>query len=137
MNKSEAENINTDPVETHKKLITIPVIEEEIVVGKEYVDTGKVKISKKISEHQQTIDIPLMQERVSVERVVVNKFVDTPPEIRHDGDLMIIPVLEEQIVVQKRLVLVEELHVTKQLVETHHSEEVTTRKEDVNIERIE
>lgn len=137
MNKSEAENINTDPVETHKKLITIPVIEEEIVVGKEYVETGKVKISKKISEHQQTIDIPLMQERVSVERVAVNKFVDTPPEIRHEGDLMIIPVLEEQIVVQKRLVLVEELHVTKQLVETHHSEEVTTRKEDVNIERIE
>ncbi|MDQ3633376.1 MAG: YsnF/AvaK domain-containing protein [Aridibacter sp.] len=137
MNKSEAENINTDPVETHKKLITIPVIEEEIVVGKEYVDTGKVKISKKISEHQQTIDIPLMQERVSVERVAINKFVDTPPEIRHEGDLMIIPVLEEQIVVQKRLVLVEELHVTKQLVETHHSEEVTTRKEDVNIERIE
>ncbi len=137
MNKSEAENINTDPVETHKKLITIPVIEEEIVVGKEYVDTGKVKISKKISEHQQTIDIPLIQERVSVERVAINKFVDTPPEIRHEGDLMIIPVLEEQIVVQKRLVLVEELHVTKQLVETHHSEEVTTRKEDVNIERIE
>lgn len=137
MNKSEAENINTDPVETHKKLLTIPVIEEEIVVGKEYVDTGKVKISKKISEHQQTIDIPLIQERVSVERVAINKFVDTPPEIRHEGDLMIIPVLEEQIVVQKRLVLVEELHVTKQLVETHHSEEVTTRKEDVNIERIE
>ncbi len=133
----QAVNINTDPVETHKKLITIPVIEEEIVVGKEYVDTGKVKISKKISEHQQTIDIPLMQERVSVERVAINKFVDTPPEIRHEGDLMIIPVLEEQIVVQKRLVLVEELHVTKQLVETHHSEEVTTRKEDVNIERIE
>lgn len=137
MNKSEAENINTDPVETHKKLITIPIIEEEIVVGKEYVDTGKVKISKKISEHQQTIDIPLTQERVSVERVAINKFVDTPPEIRHEGDLMIIPVLEEQIVVQKRLVLVEELHVTKQLVETHHSEEVTTRKEDINIERIE
>ncbi|MGI8669152.1 MAG: YsnF/AvaK domain-containing protein [Aridibacter sp.] len=137
MSKTKTETINTEPMETVKNSMTIPVIQEDIVVDKEIVETGKIKISKNISEHQQTIDMPLMQEKVSVERVAINKFVDTPPEIRHDGDTMIIPVLEEQIVIQKRLVLVEELHVRKQVVEINHTETVVARKENVNIERIE
>lgn len=124
-----------DQVKTNKNSITIPVIQEEIVIDKEIVETGKVKISKKISEHQQFVDVPIFHEEVSVERVAINKFVDSPPEITNNGDTMIIPVIQEQIVIQKRLVLVEELHVRRKLVETKHKEEVTIRKEDVDIER--
>lgn len=136
MNNSKIKTTNINPAETDENSVIIPIIQEDVVIGKEIVETGKVKISKKISEHQQTIDMPLLQEQVSVERVAINRFVDTPPEIRQDGDMMIIPVLEEQIVVQKRLVLIEELHVRKQVVEANHSEEVTVRKEDVDIKRI-
>lgn len=113
----------------------IPIIEEKAVFGKKVVETGKVIISKRVSEHEKTIDEPLLHEEVSVERVAVNQFVDTPPEIRHEGDTMIIPVVEEQLVIKKRLFLVEELHVRKQVVESHQPQKITLLKEEVEVKR--
>lgn len=113
----------------------IPIIEERAVIGKEIVETGKVRISKRVSEHEKIIDEPLLHEEVSVERVAVNQFVDTPPEIRQDGDTMIIPVVEEQLVLKKRLFLVEEIHVRKQVVESHEPQRITLLKEEVEVKR--
>ncbi len=113
----------------------IPIIEEKAVFGKKIVETGKVIISKRVSEHEETIDQPLLHEEVSVERVAVNEFVDAPPEIRHEGDIMIIPVIEEQLVVTKRLFLVEELHVRKQVVESRQPQRITLLKEEVEVKR--
>ncbi len=113
----------------------IPIIEEKAVFGKEIVETGKVVISKRVSEHEKIIDEPLLHEEVSIERVAVNQFVDTPPEIRHEGDTMIIPVIEEQLVLKKRLFLVEELHVRKQVVESHQPQKITLLKEEVEVKR--
>lgn len=115
--------------------IIIPVIEEYAVIDKEIVETGKVKISKRIKEQEQFIDVPLMHEEVSVERVPVNQFIETRPEIRYEGDIMIIPVVEQRVVLQKQLFLTEELHVRRQVIETHHTEEMTLLKEEVDITR--
>lgn len=113
----------------------IPIIEEEAVVEKRVVETGKVLISKRVSEHEEIIDEPLLHEQVSVERVAVNQFVEGHPEIRYDGDTMIIPVVEERLVVSKRLFLVEELHVKKQVIETHQPQQVTLLKTEVDVKR--
>lgn len=120
---------------TDEKLV-FPIIEEEAFLDKRVVETGKVRISKRISEHEQVIDEPLFREEVSVERVPVNQYVDRMPQVRHEGDVMIIPVVQEQLVMQKRLVLVEELRVRKQVVETHQPQSVTLRREDVEVRRI-
>lgn len=114
----------------------IPVIQEEAFLDKRVVETGKVRISKRISEREETIDEPLFREEVSVERIPVNKYVDQMPQVRHEGDVMIIPVVQEQLVMQKRLVLVEELRVRKQVIETHQPQSVTLRREDVEVTRI-
>ena len=95
-----------------------------------------MRISKRISEHEELIDEPLFREEVTVERVPVNQYVDQPPQVRHEGGVMIIPVVREQLVMQKRLVLVEELRVRKQIVETHQPQSVTLRREDVDVRRI-
>ncbi|MCA1623461.1 MAG: YsnF/AvaK domain-containing protein [Acidobacteria bacterium] len=113
----------------------IPVIQEELTVDKYVRETGKVNISKQVKEYEKLVDIPLMQEKVVVERVPINQFVEAAPEVRHEGDTMIISVVEEQAFVQKRLMLVEELHVTKQVFETHQPQRVTLRKEEVDIKR--
>lgn len=135
MEVNETETDKTGQAEPITDKITIPVVQEEIILGKKVVETGKVRISKKISEHQETVNLPLFHEDVSVERVAVNKIIDSPPSVRQEGDITIIPVLEEQIVVQKQLVLVEELHVKRRIVETTHNEEVLIRKENVYVER--
>ena len=114
----------------------IPIIQEEIVVDKYVVEKGKVRVSKRVSEHEEIIDEPFFHEEVRVERVPINKIVDAAPIVRQEGDTMIIPVVEEQAFVQKRLVLVEELRVRKQVIETHQPQTVTLLKEQIEIERI-
>ena len=123
-------------IEINDEKLVIPIIAEEAFLDKRVVETGKVRISKRISEHEELIDEPLFREEVTVERVPVNKYVDQPPQVRHEGDVMIIPVVQEQLVMQKRLVLVEELRVRKQVVETHQPQSVTLRREEVDVRRI-
>jgi len=57
-------------------------------------------------------------------------------DIRYEGETMIIPVLEEMLTVEKRLLLKEELHVTRRPIETRYHETVTVRSEDVHIKRL-
>lgn len=117
--------------------MVIPVIEEQWQVEKNMVETGKVLISKQVREENVQVDVPLASEEVDVQRVPVNQYLDTPPPaVRYDGDTMIVPVLREEIVVQKRLVLVEELRITKRRVQKQESQQVTLRREEVKIDRI-
>jgi uncharacterized protein (TIGR02271 family) len=109
----------------------IPVIEETLHVDKKWVETGKVNISKKVTEHEETIDVPLSHEEVNIERVEVNKYIETlPPPVRYEGETMIIPVLRE--VVVKRVLLVEELRVTKKDVQTQEKKLVTLKKDIIS-----
>ncbi|MGI8849464.1 MAG: YsnF/AvaK domain-containing protein [Pyrinomonadaceae bacterium] len=126
------EPVNSAQTETNTVL---PIIQEEAVITKRVVETGKVTISKKISEHEEIVDVPLFQEKVDVERVPINQVVQERPAVRQDGETMIIPVVQEQVFYQKRLMLVEELHVRKQVVETHQPQKITLVKEEVEIKR--
>ncbi|MFD2247781.1 YsnF/AvaK domain-containing protein [Pontibacter ruber] len=115
---------------------TIPVVEEQVHVGKKTVETGRVRISKDVHEEEVTVDLPTVYEEADVQRVPVNKYVETPPPpIRYEGDKMIIPVIKEVLVVEKRILVVEELHVTKRITESHEAQQVTLRKETVNVNR--
>ncbi len=116
--------------------LVIPVIDEKIVVTKKTVETGKVRITKKRIEQEGTLQVPLTKEVVQVERVPVNRFVDTVPQIRYEGEVMIVPVVEEVAVVEKRIRLVEELRITKQQVQTQESQQITLLKEEVTVERV-
>ncbi|HEY8563434.1 MAG TPA: YsnF/AvaK domain-containing protein [Pyrinomonadaceae bacterium] len=116
--------------------LVIPVIAEEISVDKKIVESGRVRISKRVSEREEIVDVPLFREEVRVERVPINLFVEAPPAVRQEGDTMIIPVVEEQVVIQKKFLLVEELRVRKEVVERHEPQTVNLRKEEVEIKRV-
>ncbi|MCC9167573.1 YsnF/AvaK domain-containing protein [Pontibacter harenae] len=114
----------------------IPIIEEQIRVDTRVVESGSVNIRKNVHEEEVTVNLPIINEEIDVERVAINEFVDSAPApVRYEGDKIIIPVLKEVSVVVKKLMLVEELHVTKRKVETHTSQQVKLRKEEVNISR--
>ncbi len=140
MNNKEVINSNSETVPDERRMeesvSVIPVIEETATIEKRIVEAGKVRISKHAREVEEVVDVPLLREEVSVERVPVNQVVAERLPTRYDGDTLIIPVIEEQVVLQKRLVLVEELHVRKQTVESHKSERVTLLKEEVEVTRI-
>lgn len=116
---------------------TIPVVEEQVRIDKKTVETGSVHVSKDVHEEDVIVDVPTVHEEVDVERVEINQYVDTPPPpVRYEGEVMIIPVLKEELVVMKRLKLIEELHVTKRRHETHEEQHITLRKEEVKVSRV-
>jgi uncharacterized protein (TIGR02271 family) len=118
------------------KPAVIPVIQEQAKVFKRVVETGKVKISKHVREYEEIVDVPHFQEEVKVDRVPVNQFVESAPVVRTEGDVTIIPVLEEQYVMVKKLFLVEELHVRKETRESHRPQKLKVLKEEVEVKRI-
>lgn len=113
----------------------VPVVEEHLRVGRREAETGRVRFTKRVLEDEVVIDEPFVREEVEVVRVAVGRQVDAPPPAREEGDTLIIPVLEEVLVVEKRLVLVEELHVRKRRVEERRPQSFTLRKEEVGVER--
>jgi uncharacterized protein (TIGR02271 family) len=121
-------------IEGDEKLV-IPLAAETFTVEKHESITGVVRIHKTVTEHQELVDAPTFSESVQVERVARGEWVDSIPQIRYEGQTMIIPVVEEVLVVEKRLRLREELRVTKQRVEDNTPQSVTLRREEVTIDR--
>src|SRR5438309_1317800 len=114
----------------------VPVIEEELVAGTHAVKTGSVRVHKEVEHARQNVEIPTLRDVVSVNRVPINQVVTTAPAVREDGDTMIIPVLEEEIVVEKRLVLKEEIHIRRRRVEDRSTKSVEVEREHATIERL-
>jgi len=116
--------------------LVLPVMEETLAVDTRRVETGRVHIRKVVHEREELVDPPLLREEVIVERVPFNRVVEGPVPVRYEGDTMIISLLEEVLVVDTRLLLTEEVHITTRRTETHTPERVTLRHEDVTIERV-
>lgn len=118
--------------------LKVPVIEEQLALVTRTVDTGRgVRIYKTVAAHPVAIDERLMREAVEVRRVPVDRVVgaDEAPAVRYEGDTLVVPVLEEVLVVERRLRIKEELHVTRIRREERHQETVMVRSEQVSIER--
>ena len=123
-------------VPSKRERAVVPVIEEELKVGKRMVESGRVQISKKIEAREQVVDQPLLHDEVEVERVAINKPIDRIVEPRTVGNTLIIPVMEEVLVVERRLMLKEELHVRRRQIQTRSRQRVTLRAERAEIKRI-
>jgi uncharacterized protein (TIGR02271 family) len=115
--------------------LVLPVIAEHVVVQRNTRITGRVRIRKTVQEREELIDEPLLRRTVQVERVPINRVVDSEIPVRYEGDTMIIPVLEEVLVVEKRLMLKEELHITQHREEIHQPQHIVLRSEDITVER--
>lgn len=114
----------------------LPVIQEHVVVTREVVETGKVTIQKRVTEEEASINIPLIQEGYQVERMPGRKeLLAKYPAIRYEGEDMIIPVVREVVVVEKRFEIMEELRVVKTKTEVPYLQQITLLKENVEIKR--
>ena len=113
----------------------IPVIQEDVVIGTERAITGTVRMRTVIDEEEHAIDEPVTITDVEVKRVPVDLWTDEPIADRVEGDTRIISVHREEIIVQRRLHVVEEVHVTSRKREERHREIVRTRKTQVVVDR--
>jgi len=116
--------------------VVVPRIEEQVHVEKREVETGGFRIHKSVEEHPELIQTSLEIEEVTVEHVPINRMVDTPAEMRMEGDTTIIPIMEEVLVVEKRLMLREEIRLTKTRKRVMSSQRVMVLHERVDIDRL-
>lgn len=131
-------NFQQESPDERDSKITIPVLEEQLKVSKKVIETARVTLSKTVNESIESFEIPLKEEEIVVKRVPKNELIETMPAAsRHEGDVMIIPILKEVAVIEKRIMLVEEIHVSKKQTEKTETQEVALRKEEVKVTRTE
>jgi len=116
----------------------LPLIAEEARIEKRSLAGARVRVSIVNETRDEILRDELAGERISVERVSVGRTIEggeTAPILRIDGDVTIVPVLEEVLVVTKQLVLKEELRITRHATREAVEFPVTLRSQRAVIER--
>ena len=113
----------------------IPVVEENLVVGKREVDRGGVRIYSHVVERPAEADVTLRDERINVARRAVNRPA-TAADFQSGNGSFEVRASGEEAVVGKTSRVVEEVTVGKQA--TDHAETVrdTVRKTEVEVEQL-
>jgi uncharacterized protein (TIGR02271 family) len=120
---------------TDDAALVVPVIEEDVAIGVSVSEHERVLVTKKVETERIDVDATFAREEIEVERVRVDRQVDVAPPVRTEGDTTIIPVIEEEVVVQRRLVVREEIRITKKRHESTRPIAVERRRERVEVSR--
>lgn len=110
---------------------------EQVEVSRRRVETALVRATRTTHTREKLIEEDVTHERVEVTRVAIGRVVDAVPPVREDGDTTILPVVEEIVVVERRLVLKEEVHIRRVRVSEKHVETVTIREQEADVSRTE
>ncbi|HLO77779.1 MAG TPA: DUF2382 domain-containing protein [Magnetospirillum sp.] len=113
----------------------VPVVEEQLVPSTRRHETGTVRVQTVTHEETVPVEMDLMREDIEVERVPIHRYVTGPVADRHEGNDLVISVLEEEVTVEKRLKVVEEIHIRRVKRTQHHQEKVVRRRQDVQVQR--
>lgn len=116
--------------------IVVPLLSEELAVMKEKRDTGQVRVTTVTHHHEELVDELLAREHVEVERIAIGKPVEAIPPIREEGDTIVVPIVEEVLVVDRRLVVKEEVRIRRVRRMERHQERVTLRRQEAVISRL-
>ena len=118
---------------------TIELLEETLRVAKRTVERGRVRISVLTETEQHQVRETLRSSRVEVEHVAVGRRLEAGeamPQSRTEGDVLIIPVVEEMLVLEKRLVVVEEMHIRIVQSQEEVEQTVPLRRQRAEVERL-
>ena len=106
---------------------------------KRAVETGRVRVSTRTETVDEVLRETLHTDMVGVTRVPIDRVIaegEVPPTTRMENGVTIIPVLEEVLVVEKRLVLKEEVHIRQTTSGEAVEVPVTLRRQHAVVERV-
>ena len=119
-----------------ERVETIELKEEELEVSKREIERGRVIVRTRIEDREELAEASLLQQEVEVERVPRGIVVEMMPEVREEDGVLVVPVVEERLVVTTELVLKEEIRITRKSRTEIVREPVRLRAERVEIERL-
>lgn len=117
---------------------TMPLLEERLLVGRRVVETGRVRIRLSTETEDAVVRETLRSERVEVDRVPIGREVAAAPATREeeDGTVLVVPVVEEVLVTERRLVLKEELRIRRVSTASVSEQTVPLRRQTATVERL-
>jgi uncharacterized protein (TIGR02271 family) len=118
--------------------VTVQRVEEELLVGRREREAGSMRIRKRVRTETEHLEVPKKRVEVTVERVPVDEATPTAegitaiPQIEEEE--IVVPIVEEEILIEKRPVVKEEIRIRKRVVEDVEIVEEDVRKEEVEID---
>lgn len=126
-------NLETDAGAVSASLL---LLEEQISVVRRRIAGDTIRVSTVTNRTEKHVAEEIVHERIEVEHVAIGRPVDTVPPVREEGNVTVIPVVEEVVFIEKRLILKEEVHIRRVRVPELHREVMTLRQQDIVVERI-
>lgn len=125
----------TDKYDDGKKRHTVTLAEERLELGTKKVVDRRVRITRAMRVDEKNITAELTQENADIKRFAKNEVLEAQniPQIRQEGDVTIIPIIEERVEIIKHYVLTEEIHIIKKRSTERHQEIITLRSQEIII----
>lgn len=115
--------------------MVIPLVAEQVQVGKQTITTGKVRLHRDVESFEQTVGLPLTRTAWEVERTPVGEVMAERPEVRQEGDVMIFPLVEERLVAKREYFVVEEVRVRQVATTTERTTTLEVKRDVLTVER--
>lgn len=115
--------------------VRIPLVEERLVTSKREVETGRVRVRTLVEEQETIVRETLRHATVEVERVPVDREIDEIPAIREEDGVTVIPVVREVLMVEKKLILVEEIRLRRCTQTEEYAQPVLLKSQRAVVER--
>lgn len=139
MNSTQDLDVGHPETPAHStEAVAIPIVEEHARIGKRGIDGDRLRVTTHTDVVEEHVSETLRTDAVQVTRVAVNRTLsagEPAPAIRTEGDVTIVPVIEEIVVVEKRFVLKEEIHILRHLTTETVDVPVMLRKQRAVIDR--
>lgn len=116
--------------------VVLPLYTEDVSITRRMVERGAVRIHVQTKTHEHLVDEALTHARVEIERTAIGRSVDAAPPVRMEGDTIVISVVEEVLVVERRLILKEEIRLQRVQTTERYRQSVILREQEAVIERV-
>ena len=113
----------------------IPLFEERAEVSSKVIETAKVRIQRSTETFNQTVTLPLTSTTWDIQRIPVGQLLTDRPEVRHEGDTTIYPLVEERFVARREYFLLEEVHVRRTTKTTEQTATLELHRDILSVDR--
>jgi uncharacterized protein (TIGR02271 family) len=129
---ADAEQPSNGSIDDHK----LTLLAEELSVGKESVETGRLRVSKQTHTREVAVEESLLRERAEIETIPIGRQIFEMPSVRHEGETIVVPIVEEILHTERRLILKEEIRITRRKATEQFHDRVTLRYQEAVVTRV-
>ncbi len=134
--EDDSRPIARDQLSSKGEELVVPLHVEDVTVSRRKVARSVVRVKTITRSRDQFVKEELSHERVEIERVPIGRYVEAIPPVREEGDLTIMSVVEEVVVVERKLLLREEVRIRRLRTAEQHVETIRLREQEAVITRI-